>query len=191
MNKENQLRVAFTWPGNTWKSTVINWLRDSLSKMFNVSVYEETARSVLDKNKDSEWIFDMEWFQWEICRLENERVEKMKEDMADILLIDRTSLDWLVYSIFNLKNWNWLNLNQKDIADYDLVILFTETFKQTNTPQFAHYNDDKLVDLFRTVMRYVYGDKLVEFWNWSEFHDIRERILIEKLKKEQSMQSVL
>jgi hypothetical protein len=100
--------------------------------------------------------FNMSEFQEQISVLEEERVALIREDIAEVILVDRTSVDGLVYSIFNLHLGVGLNLNQKEIAYYDIVVLFTEGFKDTMTEQFSHYNDERLVELFRTIMKYIY-----------------------------------
>jgi hypothetical protein len=45
----------------------------------------------------------MQEFQNEISERENQRLELVKQDTADVLLFDRTAMDSLVYSIFNLE----------------------------------------------------------------------------------------
>ena len=190
MQKSNQIRVAFTWPWNTGKSTIINKLKEELSnsigdnqwcKEYNVTVYPETARTILDDEKlykdcVTDWEFNMARFQANVSDLEDLRAEQIKEDTSEILLIDRTAMDWLVYSIFNLENWMVMRYNQDNIWEYDLVILFTEAFKETQTEQFAHYNDDRLVKLFKNIINYVYWDKVVEFKNAWDIKDIKKLI---------------
>ena len=191
MNK-NQLKIAFTWPGNTGKSTIIQKLAEDLSysisdsgiewnemsnnnrwcKPKTVSVYPETARKVLD----DKWFGSMSQFQQNISALEDERLKEIAKDTADILLIDRTCMDGLVYSIFNLDQWFPIRMNQESKGDYDLVILFTEEFKKTQTEQFEHYNDGSLVELFRNIMKFLYGDKVYEFKNWGDITEIKKLI---------------
>lgn len=179
----NQLKIAFTWPGNTWKTTILNHLTERISwlnrgtngglwKTFSVSKYEETARQILEEKGFD----DMGEFQREISKREKERLELVKQDTSDVLLFDRTAMDGLIYAIANLENWVPIQLQQTDAGDYDLVILFTEAFKQTNTEQFKHYNDDRLVNLFRTLIKYIYGDKVVEFKNAWEMNKIKSLI---------------
>ena len=170
---DKQVSIAFTWPWNTGKSTIINKLNEELMKEFSVSVYNETARDVLDQIDND---FNMSEFQNEISKLESTRIKEIENDISQILLLDRTSVDWLVYSMFNRKKWYDISLNQWKIWDYDLVILFTEEFKKTNTEQFTHYNDTELVDLFRMVMNYMYKWKVIEFKNASEYEEILETI---------------
>ncbi len=173
-----QVSIAFTWPWNTGKSTIIKQLEKELSKEFGVSTYNETARDVLDKQSEN-WIdFNMSEFQNEISKLESQRIDDIKNDISEILLLDRTSVDWLVYSMFNRKKWYSISMNQEAIWDYDMVILFTEEFKKTNTEQFSHYNDNELVDLFRMVMNYMYKWKVVEFNNASDYEEILEEIKV-------------
>lgn len=179
----NQFKIAFTWPGNTWKTTILNHLAERISwlnrgtngelgKTFSVSKYEETARQILEEKGFD----DMGEFQREISEREKERLELVKQDTSDVLLFDRTAMDGLIYAIVNLENWVPIQLQQTDAGDYDLVILFTEAFKQTNTEQFKHYNDDRLVNLFRTLIKYIYGDKVVEFRNAWEMNKIKSLI---------------
>lgn len=118
----------------------------------------------------------MQEFQDEISERENQRLEQVKQDTADVLLFDRTTMDSLVYSIFNLEKGIPVQLHQTSLGDYDLVLLFTEAFKQTNTEQFQHYNDQKLVELFRSLIKHIYGDKVVEFRNASELNKIKALI---------------
>lgn len=183
MNNKTQYKIAITGPGNTWKTTIMNQLaekiesmnrtnNDELAKTFTVSRYQETARQILNEK----WFSTMQEFQDDISRLENERLELIKQDTADVLLFDRTAMDGLVYSIFNLEKWIPLQLHQTSPWEYDLVILFTEAFKQTNTEQFQHYNDQKLVELFRSLIKHIYWDKVVEFKNASELNKIKALI---------------
>lgn len=181
--KNNQFKIAITWPWNTWKTTILNQLAERISninrgtnvelgKTFTVSKYEEVARQILDEK----WFTNMQEFQDEISERENERLELVKQDTADVLLFDRTAMDSLVYSIFNLEKGIPVQLHQTSPGDYDLVLLFTEAFKQTNTEQFQHYNDQKLVELFRSLIKHIYGDKVVEFRNASELNKIKALI---------------
>lgn len=181
--KNNQFKIAITWPWNTWKTTILNQLAERISninrgtnvelgKTFTVSKYEEVARQILDEK----WFTTMQEFQDEISERENQRLEQVKQDTADVLLFDRTAMDSLVYSIFNLEKGIPVQLHQTSPGDYDLVLLFTEAFKQTNTEQFQHYNDQKLVELFRSLIKHIYGDKVVEFRNASELNKIKALI---------------
>lgn len=181
--KNNQFKIAITWPWNTWKTTILNQLAERISninrgtnvelgKTFTVSKYEEVARQILDEKGFT----NMQEFQDEISERENERLEQVKQDTADVLLFDRTAMDSLVYSIFNLEKGIPVQLHQTSPGDYDLVLLFTEAFKQTNTEQFQHYNDQKLVELFRSLIKHIYGDKVVEFRNASELNKIKALI---------------
>lgn len=181
--KNNQFKIAITWPWNTWKTTILNQLAERISninrgtnvelgKTFTVSKYEEVARQILDEK----WFTNMQEFQDEISERENQRLEQVKQDTADVLLFDRTAMDSLVYSIFNLEKGIPVQLHQTSPGDYDLVLLFTEAFKQTNTEQFQHYNDQKLVELFRSLIKHIYWDKVVEFKNASEYNKIKALI---------------
>lgn len=182
-NNPNQFKIAITGPWNTGKTTLLNqlyerigninrWTNTELGKTFTVSKYEETARQVLEEKG----FHNMQEFQDEISERENLRLEQVKQDTADVLLFDRTAMDSLVYSIFNLEKWIPVKLQQTSPWDYDLVLLFTEAFKETNTEQFQHYNDQKLVDLFRSLIKHIYGDKVVEFKNASEYNKIKALI---------------
>lgn len=181
MNKK-QFRCAFTGPWNTGKSTIIKKLSEELSYSIwdnqwcdpkTVSVYPETARKVLDEKGFG----SMSQFQQTISALEDERLKELENDTADVLLIDRTCMDGLVYSIFNLDNEFPITFNQSSKGDYDLVVLFTEAFKETQTEEFAHYNDDgSLVKLFRDVLWFLYGDKVVEFKNAWDIRQIKNLI---------------
>lgn len=181
--KNNQFKIAITGPWNTWKTTILNQLAERISninrgtnvelgKTFTVSKYEEVARQILDEKGFT----TMQEFQDEISERENQRLEQVKQDTADVLLFDRTAMDSLVYSIFNLEKGIPVQLHQTSPGDYDLVLLFTEAFKQTNTEQFQHYNDQKLVELFRSLIKHIYGDKVVEFRNASELNKIKALI---------------
>ena len=182
-NNPNQFKIAITGPWNTWKTTLLNQLYERIStinrgtntelgKTFTVSKYEEVARQILEEK----WFTNMQEFQNEISERENQRLELVKQDTADALLFDRTAMDSLVYSIFNLEKWIPVQLQQTSPWDYDLVLLFTEAFKQTNTEQFQHYNDQKLVELFRSLIKHIYWDKVVEFKNASELNKIKSLI---------------
>ena len=186
IKNEKKITIAFTWPWNTWKSTVIKKLEKDLLLMLrkewiewnrinkgSIAIYPETARLVLDSINDE---FDMWEFQNKISALEDKRVTEIKNDMSDVLLLDRTSVDWVMYSVFNMMQGYPIWLNQNHIGEYDLIILFTEEFKRTNTEQFAHYNDERLVELFRMLMNYVYKGKVVEFANASEYDNILKTI---------------
>ena len=181
--KNNQFKIAITGPWNTWKTTILNQLAERISninrgtnvelgKTFTVSKYEEVARQILDEKGFT----TMQEFQDEISERENQRLEQVKQDTADVLLFDSTAMDSLVYSIFNLEKGIPVQLHQTSPGDYDLVLLFTEAFKQTNTEQFQHYNDQKLVELFRSLIKHIYGDKVVEFRNASELNKIKALI---------------
>lgn len=182
-----QFKIAITWPWNTGKTTILNHLAENISKLtkwmnneiwdtFRVSKYEETARQILEEKGFS----DMQEFQKDISTREKERLELVKQDTSDVLLFDRTAMDCLAYSIFNFENWVPIHYPEMEVGNYDLVILFTEAFKQTNTEQFKHYNDDRLVNLFTSLIKYFYWDKVVEFKNASELEKIKS-IIYQKL----------
>lgn len=166
------MKIVFAGPGNTGKSTIIKELQERFEKDGRiVKVYNETAREVLKL-----WFKDMALFQWAISKLEDERLVELKEDIADVILIDRTAMDWLIYSIFNMDSGCPITMNQTGRGEYDVVILFTEVFKETQTKQFAHYNDGRLLKLFRDVFGFLYGDKMYEFRNAGDVEEIKKMI---------------
>jgi len=170
--------IAFSWIGNTWKSTAINDLKNKLeSDWQKVLVYPETARQLFDI-LETQGILA---FQKAINKKEIERLHEIHEEKTkgiyDTLLIDRTTVDNRVYFEFNKNIWKIAEneyIEKTFSYIYDKIILFTEPIKQTNTREdFKAYDDYKYLRVLfdRFIKHYYDWRKIVELQNNKEDWD--------------------
>ena len=154
---------AFTWVGNTGKSTTIE-------KLDGVK-YWEIAREHFDK------LDNIKEFQKAILEDEKKRLFELLTytDRIDVI-VDRTFVDNLIYLYYSIITGNiedefdfgeLSSFIEKSVELYDEVILFTEPLKE-NT-QFKQYNDPTLNELFITTIKKVYWDKVKQYKNSKEY----------------------
>lgn len=156
---------AFTWVGNTGKSTTIEKL-DGIK-------YWETARQHFDK------IDNIKRLQQAILEDEKKRLFELLtyKDTTDAdILVDRTFADNLVYLYWNIISWkiqgeiDFWELDEQiqlSLAIYDEVILFTEPLK--NNTRFKQYNDPQLNELMITTIKKIYWNKIKQYKNWPDY----------------------
>lgn len=164
------LKIAFSWPGNTWKSTLIKNLfcREFFDR--KVSYYSEVARKILDENEN----LSRQEFQTRIYAEELSRLLHLKNNKGDIALIDRTITDNGIYAEFLKSKGIIDDLPWPTISfDYDKVFFFGEPFKKSKN--FPEYDEQEFIDYFRTRIEEFYPDA-VFLSNGSEIERVREEI---------------
>jgi len=135
----------------------------------------ETAREYIDAN----WwgkVDDVHAMQVFIAGLEKKRIERMKEikekNLADLVFVDRTAMDCMVYTYWNLIN---NNLNKVDFFEeyhqvltdsrdvYDKIVFFTTPIKIDN--RFPIYNNEHINKVFEHSFKFFYGEKVITYTN--------------------------
>ena len=160
--------IAIDGPPNSWKTTLINDIKQRYW-FLNIKVFEETAREVMCNFPWSENNQDM--FQDIIYHRESERVYQIKRDISlwiyDLILVDRTSLSWHIFSLFNENNWSTTKITPPIFHQiYDSVILFTDPIwdYKWSVDSFKLYNDSTLSDMF---VEYIYKyDNVISTQNY-------------------------
>ena len=180
---------AYTWPWNTGKTTAIEWggdliwVKDTIiDNGRDVIYFPEIARNMFELLEyDEEWeVSNTTNFQKEIRKAEQERLfildETLDSNSDDVVLIDRTYHDNVLY---NKRNRNmWLStLSDDKFKDfshelYDTIILFTEPRK--NNRRMSYYNDDLFNTMFNNwiIERYWKTNEIKIFKNNSDDHYI-------------------
>lgn len=163
--------IVFTWVWNTWKSYVINKLKET----WKYNVYTEIARDLFNLLKEK-WITE---FQKIILEKEKKRLTELKEYKGNKnIIIDRTFSDNLIYFYWNItqgkikEDFNFSSVSGyvKDSVNlYDEVILFTTPFKESN--KFDFYNNEKLNTLMNISIKSTYWDKVKEYKNSYDYID--------------------
>lgn len=153
--------VAFSWVGNTGKTSLIEWHDGEYGLMhwlqeewLSVRYLPEIARSVWAGSKEK---LDMDAFQQEISDREYERSKRIKNNKKkyDVLLVDRTYADNMVYMFYNIvtgtikKPITYTPITGKL---YDKIFFFNEPIKETTNRNFKHYNDDMVSGLMYMVI---------------------------------------
>lgn len=176
--------IVFAWNSNTWKTTAIHYLKERYGKLhpdIRIELMNETAREYIDAH----WwwlVEDVHAMQVFIAGLEKKRIERMKEikekNLADLVFVDRTAMDCMVYTYWNLVN---NNLNRVDFFDdyhkvlcdsrdvYDKIVFFTTPIKIDN--RFPIYNNEHINKVFEHTFKYFYGDKVITYTNNIFFQD--------------------
>lgn len=162
--------IAIDWTINTWKSTLIK-NQQLLYDNKKTLVFPETARWVMDDFPWSE--NDQDIFQEIIYHRESERLHQIKREVNkwiyDLILVDRTSLSWWIFWMFNQDNWKSTKLNPSvfDPSIYDKVILFNKPIWEYkwSVDAFKWYNDSSLNSLFKKYIPHCFP-QTVEFDNY-------------------------
>ena len=145
--------ISIEWPPNVWKTKLIS-NQELLYDKKKLLVYPEVARTVM---KDFPWSeADQNIFQDIIFYRESERLYQLDRDVKkwlwDLILVDRTSLSWRIFSRFNEDNWNSNKTTPAIINPkiYDRVILFTKPIGDYGwwVKAFNDYNNPQLNELF-------------------------------------------
>ncbi len=146
--------IAIEWSPNCGKSTLIKntaAMHDDL----NILLYPETAREVM---KDYPWSENnQDMFQEIIYHRESERLYKLEQDVKswlyDAIIIDRSSLSWWIFWMYNEDKWVSTKLRPTVYKpdSYDNLILFTKPMWTYNwsVDAFNWYNNPELNELFK------------------------------------------
>lgn len=163
--------IVFAWVWNTWKSYVINKLKET----WKYDIYNEIARDLFNLLKEK-WITE---FQKTILEKEKKRLAELKEYKGNKnIIIDRTFADNLIYFYWNITqrkikddfDFSSVSGYVKDSVNlYDEVILFTTPFKESN--KFDFYNNEKLNTLMNISIKSTYWDKVREYKNSYDYID--------------------
>lgn len=164
--------IAVDWIPNAWKSTLIKNQYDFYKSLdVKVKVYPEVARWVMADFPGSE--NDQNIFQDIIYHRESERLHHLrkdiKENIYDLILVDRTSLSGWIFWMFNQDQWRASKLNPSvfDPSLYSSVILFTDPIwsYKWDVDAFQWYNDDRLNNLFKQYIPHCFS-QTKEFSNY-------------------------
>jgi len=175
--------IAFSWPGNTQKSSLINghyeWeklISPGIGKVLldqgkSVKIYNETARGAFDVLKE-QWL---QKFQEQIFIDECVRVgyilKDIREETFDVILIDRTFHDNFVYTLHNYLHNKIDSISHlKDIDEqiYDDVILLNKPTKSDSKEEFDTYNTPEFHKYFEQEIKWKFKDKVRIFANGKE-----------------------
>lgn len=145
-----------------------------------IKIFEETARVYIDAHG---WVIDdVHDFETFIIKQESGRVEELmhiKESKSyDLVFIDRTGLDAVIYSYRNLingnidridyvKNYSTILTTGKQL--YDHVVFFTTPIKIDR--RFPIYNNDHINAVFENSIRFFYEEKVMIYTNNIFFQD--------------------
>ena len=145
-----------------------------------IKIFDETARQYIDAHG---WVIeDVHDFETFIIKQETERLQELthiKETQSyDLVFIDRTWLDAIIYSYRNLINGNISRIdyveNYHEIlaqgkALYDNVVFFTTPIKIDS--RFAIYNNEHINAIFEHSIRFWYAHKVIIYPNNISFQD--------------------
>lgn len=180
--------ISIEWPPNCGKSTLISNIKDSYNDL-NILFYPETAREVMNDYPWSELNQDM--FQEIIYHREAERIYKLKQDVQlwiyDAIIIDRTSMSWWIFSVFNQDKWviEFLMPALNFPSIYDNVIFFEKPIGdyKWNVEAFVWYNNNDLNDLFKRYIPSCYK-KCVTYNNYLENMEEVDQYIYKLLREE-------
>lgn len=192
MNKT--VTIAFSGEGNTGKTSLMHgyrdsdgsviksWLHDILTQDFwlKVKTYDEIARqnfNLLEKEGFNS-------FQQALLFQECERVKEItgliKDNIYDVLLLDRTPYDQYAYLLQNIIqnkvqwNFDFQSINKHKI---DKIIFLEHGMKESK--QFEHYHKDLLVpEIMKALITSKYKSSVEVYRNAEEnWEDIHSSIL--------------
>jgi AAA domain len=176
--------IAFSWNSNTGKSTAIHMLYEQFSHRYpnkKIKIFEETAREYIDAH--GWWMIDdVHDFETYIINQETKRLEELKlikeTKSHDLVFIDRTGLDAIIYSYRNLINGNIARIdyveNYHSVLQswkqlYDFVVFFTTPIKIDR--RFPIYNNEHINAIFEHSVRFWYEEKVITYTNNIFFQD--------------------
>lgn len=181
--------IVFSWVGNTGKTSAIDLLRSSfLEKDPNarILVLHETAIEYISKI----WLesVDRKKMQAHIAQTEKERIDFLVEmkriDHYDYVLVDRTYVDGLLYTYWNVLLWHSADMNyyitdkdykkiSKDL--YDHIIFFSQPIKPDLL--FQDYNHQEFGEIFYQTIQFIYWEKVLLLDNSIQFSNNREKYI--------------
>lgn len=176
--------IVFSGNSNTGKTTAINFLYEKFVTEYpnkKVVKMHESAREFINQQEGG-IIKDVHEFETFIIQEESKRLQDLKDikehNTYDFVFIDRTWLDAIIYSYWNLINGN---INRIDYVHdyhqilttgrdlYDRVIFFTTPIKIDK--RFPIYNNEHINAVFEHSVRFRYGDKVIIYTNNIFFQD--------------------
>lgn len=145
-----------------------------------IKIFDETARQYIDAHG---WVIeDVHDFETFIIKQETDRLKELTHIKAqksyDLVFIDRTGLDAIIYSYRNLINGNISRIDyvenyHKILAQgktlYDNVVFFTTPIKIDS--RFAIYNNEHINAIFEHSIRFWYEHKVIIYPNNISFQD--------------------
>ncbi len=175
--------IAFSGNSNTGKTSAINYLKDhygTLHPELKIHLLGETAREYIELHN---WVVDdVHAFEEYIIAREQERLAELKSikenNTYDLVFIDRTSLDAIIYSYRNLINGDLHRIDYVQDYDpilklskslYDNVVFFTTPIKVDS--RFPIYNNEHINAIFEHSIRYYYDPKVIVYTNNIFFQD--------------------
>jgi hypothetical protein len=122
-------------------------------------------------------------FRQEVARLHE--IERMaRQDEYDLVFIDRTAMDGMIYSYRNIISGE---MERMDFASnhYELISLSKQLYDHVvffTTPihidkRFANYNNEHINAIFEHSIKWFYGDRVTTYTNNIFFQDNRENTL--------------
>lgn len=174
------MKIAFSWPWNTGKSTLIGKIKtDFIRDGIDFKHYGETARELLETMEGE---FNPQQFQQEIYRRELDRLAELQQENK-AALIDRTITDNRIYSEF-LRREGIIDETPWPLvaSNYDKVFYFTTPFRESKT--FPVFNSKKFLNFFQETIKKTYPNASI-YKNGADEKKIREEIknLLQKGEK--------
>lgn len=179
--------VSFSGNSNTGKTTAMYFVRDYYAQYHpeqRVLLLGESAREYIEAHGgmiDNQRNFQSHVFQKEIARLEY-LADLRKTGEYDVVCIDRTTMDGMIYSYRNIISGY---LGALDFTDdhhamiaaskelYDHVIFFSTPIHIDS--RFENYNNEHINAVFEHSIKRFYGDKVATYTNNIFFQDNREQ----------------
>jgi thymidylate kinase len=179
--------VAFSGNSNTGKTSAMRFVYDYYAEHHpeqKILLLGESAREYIEAHGgmiDNQRNFQSYVFQQEIARLDH--LQQLREtDEYDIVCIDRTTMDGMIYSYWNMIS-GYLGaidfvedhyvLVERSKELYDQVIFFSTPIHVDR--RFENYNNDHINAIFEHSIKWFYGDKVTTYTNNIFFQDNREQ----------------
>jgi hypothetical protein len=131
-------------------------------------VYQETARDLFHILPDM-YEFQKQMHIAEINRV-NEITELKKKQLYDVILIDRTFHDNILYATQNhtygdVEELDFLQLDPGSKETYDKVVLLTEPTRDSKHEEFDLYNNNEFKEVFNRSISEYYNHCIEKFRN--------------------------
>lgn len=152
---------------------------------------EESARVYINQHGGGP-IDDVHAFETFIIQEEIKRLQELatikEQQTYDLIFIDRTGLDAVIYSYRNLINGNisridyvanYHNILLQGRELYDRVIFFTTPIKEDS--RFPIYNNEHINAVFEHSIRFRYGEKVIIYTNNIFFQDNLESTIFSNI----------
>lgn len=169
--------IAFSWVWNTGKTSAMSTIQEAIrfkNTNARVMILPETAMEYIMKVGLQN--VDRDAMQAYISEKEKNRLLDLKkwkdEDAYDYVIVDRTYMDGIVYTYWNILLWYPVNMNvyindneyralSKEV--YDHIVFFSQPIIPDLL--FQDYNSEHFVSIFSETIRHMYGNKVFALEN--------------------------